>query len=396
MQPRLLGKLWVLALPLIAAACSKPARPASATPARVVPATPTASAPAAGSLQNGPRFTGEVKQGQQFEKTFAPEMVFRLEPYGGNDSGWTIRIAPGIDSAASAMDCIGAVEVPLHGDTTLEIEPPEDGASKNPSWRQREFDFVATSEDCKTAWVLMNDANYNSKLAEKDREQTSAKLGQILRRHGELTILDLRLGPATPQNSHGTLEWMKFEVDVSGASAQSTSRTANTAKGSAIRSVELKPFIETHIAELNPDLADLATECGDGQKPLQSLAAPLYGDLDGDGQEEAAIEGWSCLSGNGGADFSGVLKLTADGTLVVLSLEPLPKTFKGRNPYDGLRGHMVLEIKDGRLHEVYGIYKDADLNCCPEGGSRRFVYRWDGHRFALDDIIDVPAEKSGN
>jgi hypothetical protein len=45
---------------------------------------------------------------------------------------------------------------------------------------------------------------------------------------------------------------------------------------------------------------------------------------------------------------------------------------------------------------VYGIYEDADPNCCPEGGERRFIYKWDGHQFVLDDMIDVPREKSGH
>jgi hypothetical protein len=160
--------------------------------------------------------------------------------------------------------------------------------------------------------------------------------------------------------------------------------------------MDVKPFVESHLGELNPDLVDLDTACGDGEKPLQSLAPVLYGDLDGDGQEEAVVEGWSCLSGNGGADFRGVLKLMEDGKLSVLPIDPMPKTFKGRNATADLRGHMVVDIKDGRLHEVYAIYTGAEANCCPEGGERRFIYRWDGHQFVVDDMIDVPPAKSGN
>ena len=32
---------------------------------------------------------------------------------------------------------------------------------------------------------------------------------------------------------------------------------------------------------------------------------------------------------------------------------------------------------------------------CSEG-ERKFVYKWNGHRFVLDDIIDVPPAKGGN
>ncbi len=163
-----------------------------------------------------------------------------------------------------------------------------------------------------------------------------------------------------------------------------------------IRGANLKDFLEKHLAELNPDLADLATDCGEGQAPIQSLAPVHYGDLDGDGQEEAALEGWSCLSGNGGADFFGVLKFMPDGKLAVLPIEPMPKLFKGRNPYEGLRGHIRLEISGGKLAEVYPVYPDEkSCNSCSEG-ERRFRFRWNGQQFVLDDIIDVPPEKSGS
>jgi hypothetical protein len=396
MPTRLVAKLFSLSLPLIFIACNKTQNSVSTNAARVVPSTPVATAVPTESLQTGLKFIGEVKQGQQFEKTFASDMAFRLVPYAGNDSGWTIRIAPGADSAASSMDCIGAVETPSHGDTKLEIEPPADGALQNSAWKLREFEFVDSAPECKTAWSLMNDANYDSKLSAKEREQASTKLGQIPTKHGKFSILDARSGPATAANQHGTLEWLKFEVDLSASAGSAGKSPGVTEKTSGIRAMDITTFVETHLGELNPDLADLDTACGEGQKPLQSLAPILYGDLDGDGQEEAAVEGFSCLSGNGGADFAGVLKWMPDGKLAVLPIEPMPKVFKGRNPYADLRGHMVLEIKDGRLHQVYAIYTGTEANCCPEGGQRRFIYRWDGHRFALDDMIDIPPAKSGS
>jgi len=286
------------------------------------------------------------------------------------------------------VDCIGAVETTSHGDTKREIEPAADGASQNVAWKLREFEFVGRAPDCKMAWSLMNIANYANKLSAKERQQASARLGEIRTRHGKFSILEARSGPATAANQHGSLEWLKFEVDLNAS--------AGSAGASGIRAMDITTFVEAHLGELNPDLADLETACGQGEKPLQSLAPILYGDLDGDGQEEAAVEGFSCLSGNGGADFAGVLKLMPDGKLAVLPIEPMPKTFKGRNAYADLRGHMVIEIKDGRLCEVYAIYTGTEANCCPEGGERRFIYRWDRHRFTLDDMIASPSAKSGS
>jgi hypothetical protein len=172
--------------------------------------------------------------------------------------------------------------------------------------------------------------------------------------------------------------------------------TRANASGSAIRAVDLKEFVAAHIGEFNPDLADLKTACEEGQQPLQNLAPPVYGDLDQDGQEEAIVEGWSCLSGNGGADFRGVVKLLPDGKLISMPIEVLPKTFKGRDTYAGLRGHMVVTVKNGKLEEQYGIYTGNEANCCPEGGERHFVYKWDGQKFVLDDMMDMAAEKTEN
>ena len=158
----------------------------------------------------------------------------------------------------------------------------------------------------------------------------------------------------------------------------------------SIRDVDLMAYIKTHLAEISPDMADLDTTCGEGQAAVLSIAPIQYGDLDGDGQEEAAFEGFSCLSGTGGADFWGVLKLVPNGKIKVLPIEEIPKTFKGRDVSAGLRGHLVLQIHNGYLHQVLPIYNEGNANCCPNGGERHFVFRWNNQKFALQDVFDVP------
>ncbi len=387
--------IFICTLPWIA--CKKtqpPVQSSVGAAARAVPGVP-AAAPSASDA----RFTREVRRGETFEKSFAPNMIFRLEPDAGGNSGWSIRIAPGSDAAAAAIDCIGPVAEPLHGNKNLVIEPPADGSPKNPShWGAHEFDFVPDAANCKAAWELMNVVNYPSKVSDKEREEADSKLGRIPRAHGRLTIVDTRLGVATAANEHGVIEWLRFDVDLSlaaatsPAAAQSAGKTETRGAGQGIRGVDLEKFLSTHYGEVNAEL-DLETACGEGQKPIQSVAPAIYGDLDGDGQEEAAFVAFTCLSGSGGADLFGVLKMMPDGKLAALPIEPMPKVFKGKNTYEALRGHMNLEIKDGRLVETYPIYEGGEANCCPEGGQRRFVYRWDGHQFVHDDMIDVPAAK---
>ena len=62
------------------------------------------------------------------------------------------------------------------------------------------------------------------------------------------------------------------------ASQKVAPQTAAAPPSQAIRTLDLKPFVEQHLGDLNPDLADLATDCGESQKPLQSLTQPEYGD----------------------------------------------------------------------------------------------------------------------
>jgi hypothetical protein len=195
------------------------------------------------------------------------------------------------------------------------------------------------------------------------------------------------------QNASRVVPTASATMDTAQKSSAPQAPDGAASKLTGIRAVNVREFVEAHVGELNPDLADLETDCGEGQNRIQSLAPVQYADLDGDGKEEAAVEGWSCLSGNGGPDFWGVLKLLPDDKIVVLPIEPTPKTFRTRNPYEGLRGHMRLETGSGQLVEIYPIYPNEQAcNSCSEG-ERRFVYRWDGQRFVLDDIIDVPPEK---
>jgi len=196
----------LFSLPQIACKKTQPVQSGVAAAPRAVPGASAAvrtaaSAPAAASFAGGVHFTGEVKRGETFAKLFAPNMIFRLEPDAGEDSGWSIRIAPGSDTAAASIDCIGAVSEPLHGDKNLLIEPPADGSPEKPGhWEAHEFDFVPDTANCKAAWELMNVVNYPSNLSDKEREEADKKLGQIPRGRGKLTIVDSRLGPPTANN----------------------------------------------------------------------------------------------------------------------------------------------------------------------------------------------------
>lgn len=161
----------------------------------------------------------------------------------------------------------------------------------------------------------------------------------------------------------------------------------------SIRNVKLDQFLKAHLAELNPDLAHIDTECGKDQEPIRHQALEQYGDLDSDGEEEALVQGNSCMSGTFGEDFYGVLKLMQDGKVGVLPInETIPKLFKGRPPLEGFRGKFLWKIEKSLLTEQFPVYAEDDPNASPSLGRRKLIFRWDGHQFVFDDMIDVAPE----
>ena len=124
------------------------------------------------------------------------------------------------------------------------------------------------------------------------------------------------------------------------------------------------------------------------------LVQTEFGDLDGDGQEEAAVTAYSCFAGTGGPDLYAVFRLNPDRKLIRLEFEPQKTAgrFKGKDFKVGLRGKIWVLIENGRLIEELPIFKEGDANCCASGGIRHFIYRWNGHKLALEDVVDLPGQ----
>jgi hypothetical protein len=137
---------------------------------------------------------------------------------------------------------------------------------------------------------------------------------------------------------------------------------------------------------------------GSLRKDPVEIGSMVFGDVDGDGYEEAAVTAFSCQAGEAGPDLFAVFKLSAKGDIAELNFEPRKwnQPFKGRDPSVGLRGAPTIAIERGKLVQQYPIFTEKDGGCCATGGTRRFIYRWDGHQFILDDIIDIPPDKAGN
>ncbi len=143
------------------------------------------------------------------------------------------------------------------------------------------------------------------------------------------------------------------------------------------------------------EIEELKEDCANNGRPLLQVASLQYADLDSDGKEEAIYQGFTCMSGTGGMDFFGLVKLTQDGKLVDMPIKPHEGPFHGRNVYEGLRGHMSLVVENGKLAEVYPVYaNEKECQACSSGGQRQFIFHWDGSQFVLENVVDVPPEPS--
>jgi hypothetical protein len=188
----------------------------SPSPQMLQPPIPsTVISPASPGVESVLEFSGEISRGQRFEKVVAPGMLFRLEPYAGNDSGWDIRLAPDTEPSPASVDCIGAVSIPSHGSNDLSIELSEEQTAQGVMLRNpHEFDFVPNPSDCKRAWDLNNSIAYRYNQTDQERRELDGKLSEIPNGHGQLKVLDFRLSPQAEPDKPGAIDWIKFEVDL--------------------------------------------------------------------------------------------------------------------------------------------------------------------------------------
>jgi|GEM_PF-5675478 hypothetical protein len=119
-----------------------------------------------------------------------------------------------------------------------------------------------------------------------------------------------------------------------------------------------------------------------------NLADTVFGDLDGDGRDEAAVMAFSCVAGSSGPDLTAVYKLRPDGKIIELTLETptQERMFRGLNTDLVSLRLRTIKIEKGTYIEEYTIWGPG------RDDARDFTYRWDGHKLALIQVKDVPIQ----
>ena len=107
----------------------------------------------------------------------------------------------------------------------------------------------------------------------------------------------------------------------------------------------------------------------------------LYGDLTGDGIEEAVVP---VSSGGTMGDIAYVVLTPSDGGVAVLPME------QG----DSATGSVTVDIVDGKLVDTRPEYGPTDPECCPSM-LRKTAYAWNGSKFAIASSQSIPNPNGG-
>jgi hypothetical protein len=150
-------------------------------------------------------------------------------------------------------------------------------------------------------------------------------------------------------------------VPTSPANAQSSV----TGPDAAIRAANFENLMEAFFLKSAHE-TDIHEASKDSLRTEIEISTKAFGDLDGDGREEAAVTAYSCMAGQGGPDMIAVFAMNSDGVVRELKIEPRERNqpFKGRDPSLGLRGQMTVVIENGRMIEKLPIFQEADGECC--------------------------------
>jgi hypothetical protein len=116
------------------------------------------------------------------------------------------------------------------------------------------------------------------------------------------------------------------------------------------------------------------------QTRLEVDDAVVYGDLDGDGAEEAVVHATCTYGANGAQDTVQVWALDDDGDPVLAaSVDEPPARLTGPLP----PSVKTVVVRDGEVAVTWTHYDDDDPNCCP---SKQTALRYELDGDALDQV----------
>lgn len=182
------------------------------------------AAPPASTAPSTADFTAEISLGKTFSQEIGRGLLFQLVPTPGDPgSGWNIQIVPKDPSQAVrpgpddniSTDFAGIATPPYHGYNPLYLDTSyATKASEAVAQTPRKFYFVESAADYKAALNSVNLAIYPNKATTKQLSEAKDASAKTHLGSGQLDILDSKLAPGAGSNDTGSIQWMKFRVQI--------------------------------------------------------------------------------------------------------------------------------------------------------------------------------------
>lgn len=157
-----------------------------------------------------------MERGKKFEHDIGHGLMFQLTPDAdAPDTGWTIEIVPK-SRASSGEDEFSAIVTPPYHFFNLRYLDTSYGttAKESVGISPRTFNFAQSPEDARAALEIVNSEIYPNHASRQELDRLARRAAKIQLGTGELNILDSRITPGKNQGDTGTIDWLKFEVEI--------------------------------------------------------------------------------------------------------------------------------------------------------------------------------------
>jgi hypothetical protein len=157
-------------------------------------------------------FSGEVSAGKEFRKTINDQLGFVLKPA---EPGWTIQVVPRAEAGCDEFATVVTGPYRYHSDLDIDMSYGT-SAEDEVSWSPRRFSFVTNCKDYRTEWDRLQIVLWPYSFTVREVNKAQAELGSSPLGRGRLWITGSKITHTsdTPDDKLGTIEWMRFTVEI--------------------------------------------------------------------------------------------------------------------------------------------------------------------------------------
>ena len=161
-------------------------------------------------------FVGEVTRGNTFQQDIGRDLVFRLATTAGyDDIGWKIEITPKDTPEDGPVEFSAVATPPYRTYNARYLETSYGNTAKQAvAMTPRVFYFVQSEDDEHRAEECLNAAIYPTNVSDEEKVRVVQEQREIALGKGELRILKSRVGHSKTLTDAGTIDWLRFEVDI--------------------------------------------------------------------------------------------------------------------------------------------------------------------------------------